>query len=117
MQAYVIDCKQFTVNIGQCDVLAVYIELADGSGRNFVLLRCPQKGHRVFVSKLAVRRRLAATRAAPPLGFLIPYRGAGDWATITPSLNPSTISGFKRTAVGRFARDIWSILSCNFSSA
>src|SRR6266446_2914733 len=45
------------------------------------------------------------------------YLGAGLCATITPCLNSSTISGFNRTSVGRFASVIWSILSCSFSSA
>jgi len=117
MQAYVIDCKQFTFHVGQRDVLPVYIELADRSRRYFVLLSCPQESHRAILSKFVGTRRVSGGRAPSDTPFCVFYRGAGDWATITPSLNPSTISGFNRTAVGCFANDIWSILSCNFSSA
>src|SRR5260370_12848796 len=49
--------------------------------------------------------------------FAFFYLGSGVCATITPLLNSSTICGCRRTSVGRFARVIWSILSCSFNSA
>jgi hypothetical protein len=62
MQAYIIDCKYLAVNVGQGDVLTIYIEFADRSRGYFILLSSPQKGHRVIFSKLAVTRRSSAQK-------------------------------------------------------
>ena len=49
-------------------------------------------------------------RLPRPISFSwLIYRGCGVCATITPFLKSSTISGFRRTSVGRFAKVIWSI--------
>ena len=54
VQAYIIDCKQFTRNIGERDILAIQLKFADCAGRNLVFLCSPQKGHLVAFSVLAV---------------------------------------------------------------
>lgn len=114
MQAYIIDCKEFTFDVGYSNVLAVQLKFANRAGRDFVLFRCPQKSHRIVFS---VPKALARGKQCASSGSPDAYLGSGDCATITPRLNSSTIPGCKRTAVGRFASDIWSILSCNFNSA
>lgn len=114
MQTYIIDCKQFTFDVGYRDVLAIQLKFADCAGRNFVFLRGPQKSHRIVFS---VPKALARGKKCASSGSPDAYLGSGDCATITPRLNSSTMPGCKRTAVGRFASDIWSILSCNFNSA
>ena len=45
------------------------------------------------------------------------YLGCRVCAIMTCRLKFSTMCGSSRTSVGRLANDIWSILSCNFSSA
>ena len=45
------------------------------------------------------------------------YRGDGVCATITLRLKSSAMPACSRISVGRLASDIWSILSCSFSSA
>jgi hypothetical protein len=45
------------------------------------------------------------------------YFGCNICAIITWRLNFSAMLAFSRTSVGFFASDIWSILSCSFSSA
>src|SRR6266700_387813 len=51
------------------------------------------------------------------LSYFISFFGFGVCATLPTFLNSSTIRGFRRTSVGRFASVIWSILSCSFNSA
>jgi hypothetical protein len=68
MQTYVIDCKKLTFDVSQRDVLAIYIKFANRSRGYLVLLRSPQKGHRVIFSKFAVARRFSAIEAAAARG-------------------------------------------------
>src|SRR5712691_9787298 len=99
VQAGIVDGVELSGNIGQGNGLAFHLKLPDRSRRNFIRFRCSHKPHLVFSLQVAS------------------YLGSCVCATITPFLNSSTICGFKRTSVGRFARVIWSILSCSFNSA
>ena len=43
VQAYVIDCKELTFDVGYCDVFAVQLEFANRAGRDFVFLSLSAK--------------------------------------------------------------------------
>src|SRR5215472_18749510 len=92
VQASIVDSVVFAVNIRQSYRLAFHLEFSNSSRSDFVGLCGPRERH-------------FAPRSSPHcyLQISIFYRGSGVCATITPFLKSSTISGFNRISVGRFA--------------
>src|ERR1700694_3477524 len=103
MEACIVDGIELAGHICQGNRFALHLKLSDRSRCDFICFRCSRKRHLVF-TLLRYRSYFS-------------YLGSGVCATITPRLNSSTICGFRRTSVGRFASVIWSILSCSFNSA
>src|SRR5258708_7730533 len=127
MHAGIVDGVKLAAHIGEGNRFALHLKLSDRSRRDLVRFRCARKCHLVFslffptdsVNSVAFVLNAQAARLISIFyfPFSISYRGSGVCATITPRLNSSTICGFRRTSVGRFASVIWSILSCSFNSA
>src|SRR5260370_2239382 len=123
VEAGIVDGIELATDIGQRNGFALNLKRPDRSRRDFIGLCCSRKRHRFLLSPGSVSVPIASDATGFDFYFAIPflnfafYRGSGVCATITPFLNSSTIWGFKRTSVGRFASVIWSILSCSFNSA
>src|SRR5882762_11798238 len=89
MQAGIVDGVELAADICEGNRFALHLKLSDRSRRDFIRFRCSRKRHLVFT---LLR-----------YGSYFSYLGSGVCATITPRLNSSTMCGFRRTSVGRFA--------------